>query len=400
MSEIQPHVQALAGGIGPRGTGTPGEAAAADYVAAQLENLGLPLERHTFRSVASQNAFPLAANAVVFWAFAIYPLGFGLAPWISALLALAAAPLLLQAILYSDSLLRPLLPQVTSRNVVTRIEPQSAQQRRVVILAHIDTNRCRLAWQSGMVRSIQPLTALTLGMLTAVGVLYLLGALLGRPAWVWWVSLLPVGYSIGTAITLWRDDQTPFSPGAHDNAASVAVALEVAARLAAQALDNTQVWLAFTGAEETDHAGLKTLLRQHKDLMKDADFIDLEGVGSGDLVYLTRQGVILPYFPDLHLQKLAKSVASRRPELGVLAGEMVMEDECRTLSSGGYRAICIAGCDPATGSLAHWHRASDTPDTVSEETMQRAAEFVMAMLAEIDRIEQEIELPELAVPGK
>ena len=39
------HVRKLAGEIGPRGTGTPGEAAAADFVAGRISALGLPVER-------------------------------------------------------------------------------------------------------------------------------------------------------------------------------------------------------------------------------------------------------------------------------------------------------------------------------------------------------------------
>lgn len=50
-------VHALAGDIGPRGTGTTGE-----YVAGQLVSMGLPVDRHSFRAVASQNAFPLAID--------------------------------------------------------------------------------------------------------------------------------------------------------------------------------------------------------------------------------------------------------------------------------------------------------------------------------------------------
>lgn len=382
MSAMLAHVQALAGEIGPRGTGAPGEAAAAEYVASRLAELGLPLERQAFRAVASQNAFPMAVNGVALLAFGLYPLGGKIIPWVAAALALATAPMLAQAILHSDSLLRPFLPQVTSRSVITHIEPQEAPQRRVVLLAHLDTNRCRLAWQSSTVRHIQPLTWLTLSILAALGVLYLLGALLGGVMWAWWLSLLPIAYVLGTVVTLWRDDRTPFSPGAHDNAASVAVALEIAGRLAARPLQHTQVWLAFTGAEETDHAGLKTLLRQHPALLKEADFIDLEGVGSGELVYLTRQGVCFPYRPDPGLQAIAEQVALSQPELAVHAGQMIMEDEVRTLHSRGCRAICIAGRDPATGALPHWHRSSDTPETISERTMERAARFVLGMLGE------------------
>jgi len=58
MSSLLEDVRVLAGEIGARGTGTDGEAAAADYVARRLSDLGLPAEQHAFRAVGSQNSFP------------------------------------------------------------------------------------------------------------------------------------------------------------------------------------------------------------------------------------------------------------------------------------------------------------------------------------------------------
>jgi acetylornithine deacetylase/succinyl-diaminopimelate desuccinylase-like protein len=385
------HAQALAGEIGPRGTGTPGEEAAAAYVAERLSALGLPVERQSFRAVASQNAFPLAISLLTLLAVAIYPWGGTLGRWVAAALAMSTAPLLWHTIRTSNNPLRPFLPKVTSRNVLTRIEPQGELLERVVILAHLDTNRCRLAWQSSVARALEPLTYLTLAMLASLGALYLVGALLAGSqrvafggGWLWVVSLIPAAYVVGMIITLLKDDRTAFSPGAHDNAASVAVALELGARLVARPLERTQVWLVFTGAEETDHAGLYTLLRCYGAALRQAAFIGLEGLGSGELVYLSRQGLCAHYRPDAGLHALAAGVAARLPELGARAAQMTMEDEVGTLRRAGYRAIGIAGRDPATGTLPHWHRPDDTVDTLSVQFMHRAASFITALLEQLD----------------
>jgi hypothetical protein len=384
VNPLSSDVQVLAGEIGPRGTGTPGEEAAAAFVAERISTLGLPLEQHTFRAVASQNAFALAIDLVALLAAAVYSFGGTAGHWIGAGLALTTAPSLWQTIRTSNNPLRPFLPQVTSRNVVARIEPRRETRQRAVLLAHLDTNRCRIAWQSAAVRFLEPLTYLTLAMLASLGLLYLAGALLGGPPWVPWVSLLPVGYVVGTVITLWKDDRTPYSPGAHDNAASVAVALEVGTCLAARPLNHTQVWLAFTGAEETDHAGLYALLRRHDSALRQAVFIGLEGLGSGDLVYLTRQGVCAHYTPDADLLALAADLAARRPEFGLQAAQMIGEDEVGTLRRFGYRAICLAGRDPVSGTLPQWHRPDDTAETISNDFMARATDLVMALLDALD----------------
>lgn len=377
-------VHTLAGEIGRRGTGTPGEQAAARYVGVRLSDLGLPVETRSFRAITSQNAYPLAIDTVVLLALVIYAVGGGVGRWIGAALALSAAPLLWRSIRMSTMPLRPLLPQATSCSVLARVEPFEALRARAVLLAHLDTNKCRIAWQSSSVRSVEPLTFLTLAMLALPGLLYLTGALLGGLPILWWISLLPAAYAVGMVVTLIQDDRAPYSFGAHDNAASVSVGLEVAARLAAAPLAHTQVWLAFTGAEETDHAGLYDLLRDHGALLREATFIGLEGLGSGELVYLTRQGVCDHYRPDAGLLAIARDVAAQHPELGARGAQMTGEDEVGTLRRKGYRAICIAGRDPLTGVLPHWHRADDTADTVAPEFMGRAADYVMAMLRVLD----------------
>lgn len=63
---------------------------------------------------------------------------------------------------------------------------------------------------------------------------------------------------------------------------------------------------------------------------------------------------------------------------------MIGEDEVGTLRRSGYRAICLAGRDPQTGTLPRWHRPDDTADTVSVDFMARAAGLTMAILEALD----------------
>lgn len=387
MSAMLGHVQHLAGAIGPRGTGTPGEAAAADYVVGCLADLGLPVERQVFRAVTSQNAYAVAIDLVMLLAVAIYPLGGSFARWLAAGLGFAAPLLLWQTIRTSTNPLRFLMPQVNSRSVIGRVPPAADIRRRVVLLAHLDTNRCRLAWQSSMARKLEAFTWLTLGMLSLPGLLYLAGAILGGPGWLWLISLLPAAYISATLAFLWKDERTPFSPGAHDNAASVAVALEAGRLLAAAPLANTEVWLAFTGAEETDHAGLYTLLKTYAGQLRRAAFIGLEGVGGGEIVYLTRQGLCNHYRPHPRLLALAEQTAAGHPIFQVKPGVMTIEDEVGTLRRLGYCAIGIAGRDARTGALPYWHRPDDTPDKILPQAMERAAGFLLALLRELDKEE-------------
>ncbi len=391
MNDLLADVHALAVSIGPRGTGTTAERAAADFVADRLAALGLSAWRSEFRATASQNAFPLASAALALFAVAVYPLAGRFGRATAAGLALPAGPLLWRAIRLSTNALSPLLAHVRSGNVVARAPSRRPPRRRVVLLAHLDTNRARLAWRSGAVRRLEPLTWLTLSVFALLGLLYAAAAVQGssprgtrRARRLRIASFAPAAYIAATVVTLFRDERTPFSPGAHDNAASVAVALETARGLALHPLDETEVWLAFTGAEETDHAGLYDVLKADREAMCRAVFIGLEGLGSGDLVYLTRQGLCDHVRPDAGLLAVVEAVAARRPDLQAGPAEMTEEDEVTTLRRRGFRAICLAGRDPATGTLPHWHTLDDTAASVSAEFLRRSADFVRAVLDELD----------------
>ena len=72
LSNLLADVHFLADRIGPRGTGTQGESAAAAYVSGRLSELGLSVERQDFRAVASQNAFPMGIKSVALLAVALY----------------------------------------------------------------------------------------------------------------------------------------------------------------------------------------------------------------------------------------------------------------------------------------------------------------------------------------
>lgn len=384
-SKLAGHLHKLAADIGPRGTGTPAEAQAASYVGEFLIGLDLPVEVHRFEAVSSQNMFPIAINLIAMLAIVLFPLGGAVSRWAAALLAISSAPLLYLTIRNATNPLAYFLPKVTSQNVEATISPRGEIHHRVVILAHLDTNRCRLAWQSKAVQYIQPLTFLTLSMLALLGIIYSLGALLETLTWFWWISWLPGVYILGTLVTLWRDEQTPFSPGANDNAASVAVSLVLADHLSNHPLDHTEVWFVFDGAEETDHRGLYDFLMRQGKYLREASFIGLEGIGGGELVYLTRQGVLFPYHPSPELLVIARKVSDSNPDLNFGPAQMTMEDDVRTLRERGYHAICIAGRDPQTGALPYWHRPDDTADKVEPEVMQQAAQILYAILGQIDQ---------------
>jgi len=377
------HIKFLAQDIGPRGTGTSSEVKAADYVSDRLKEWDIIHERLTCCTILSMNHYPLSINSMGLLALLLFPLN-GVWCWIAAFLALLVAPFMALTIRTSANPLRLLLPKVSSPTILGRIEPWGMPKHQVVLLSHLDTNRCRLTWKPEVLHRLEPLTYLTLGMQSLFGFLLLLGVINGHGLTFWFLALIPGVYMFAMIVTLVLDDQTPYSPGANDNASSVGVVLNLAERLAKQPLTSTRVWVAFTGAEETDHYGLRSILNAYPQEMRDSLFIDHEGVGGGEIIYITRHGIGLHYFPDQQLLEIAGKVAAENSDLHVRGKKMTVSEEVSTLTHLRYRAICIAGHDPQTGGLAHWHQANDTVVNIDSASLKKARDFTLAMLKEID----------------
>ncbi len=294
----------------PRPTGSELERRAAEYVKGVLEGLGFTPLMEDFAAVADMNWFPISAGLVAFFGGVLgifFPLG-------GFLLSLWTPFLLWYALTRADSPLRFLLPRVRSVNVLAAISPRGNVRRRVAILAHLDTNRVRLAWAAGNARGIKWGTVGTLVAYLIIPLL-LLSALVTRSRWPAFGGLLPALYGLSTVSFLLWELRNPYSPGAIDNASSVAVALGLAEELVRDSPEGTEVWLCFTGAEEVDHRGAKELLRRHPELAG-ADFLVLEGVGAGELTLVTEEGILFRYRPDPELFKRADSVVREHPELG------------------------------------------------------------------------------------
>ena len=383
---IEAHVRFLASDIGPRGTGTIGEKRAADYVSECLNQWGIPHERLTCRTIISMNHYPLIIDAMGLLAIILYPLDGSFTRWLAALLALLVAPFMALTIRTSVNPLRVFLPKVTSPSVLGKIEPVGKVDLQVVLLSHLDSNKCRLAWKPERLGSLEPLTYVTLLVQALFGVLYLAGAITGQRWSIWALSLLPGAYMLAIVIILVLDDRAPYSPGANDNASSVGVVLDIAQELSQQPLANTRVWLAFTGAEETDHFGLRSVLERHPQEMRPALFIDLEGVGAGDLVNVTRHGIGLHYSPDPELLEMAKKISLEHPKWEIRGEKMTMSEEVSTLTHLGYRAVCICGYDRQTHALPQWHQPGDTCENLDANSLLKARDFTRALLQAIDQL--------------
>jgi hypothetical protein len=385
MSAID-HVRHLAEGIGPRGSTTLDEAAAADYVFGALERIGLRPVKEPFRSARSAWA-PYS----LFWGLAICGgLAFMFGGRVGAIAGLSLSVIALGSVLlemlFRPNPLRWILPTGGSQNVWARLEPSGGVRSTAVVVAHLDTHRTPLVFSSdAWVRLFEKLVPIGLGCTIVLIVLFALGIPYGWPA-LRFAALAPMLMTAGMLIVTLQGDFTPHTAGANDNASGVGVALALAERLAEEPLSHTSVWILLTGCEEVGCYGADAFLRTHRGMLGDAAWLSIDTVGGKDArpVHLTKERFLATTRSNRMLIGLAEGVGARHPELEVRPIEMAgAYTEGAIGAKHGLRVLTFES-QTRNGTLPEWHRPTDTIENLSEEAVRATEAFVWETLQALD----------------
>lgn len=375
--QLMATVRALADDIGPRPAGHPAEEQARAYLQEQLHAAGInQTERIAFATPDSWSCGTIA------------PLALSLAGNLVARLnsiAGGAVSLLgayefwkMMSARHSEQWLLPLYPQHPGGTLLAKIPPSGEVKQRVVLIGHTDSNKHRPSFAPSMRQFLVAVPTSLLVAAAANGIAALFNWKRPRD--------LTALYIVGMTAMLLADDVDEYIDGANDNASAVACTLGMGQHAAANPLQHTEIWLAFTGSEEVGLMGLDALLDAHNDALRDAWFIDFEMVGAGNIHYVTHHSsftAFTGYTPDAESVAVAEAAARKHPELGVTGRDAVINEEVATLRRRGYRGICLVGLDN-DGWLVNWHRHTDTSANIQPEALQTAAHFAWAMIEEID----------------
>ncbi len=377
---LMPHVRALAEEIGPRPAGHPAEMRARQYVRQALHKSGYTeVENLTFLAPDTwgyATGLPLALT-----------LGSNLLPdrLLGGLTALAGGYFLWGATRIRRQPLTVLAPRRTSATLIVRMPPRSDRRQRLVLLGHVDANKDRLSFTPELKKTLLGLTTAMLGAAASNGIAQIAEAL-GAGEGARRMRKGSAAFLAASLLLTMLDERGDYVHGANDNATAVACLLGLADQLRSTPLDHTEIWLAFTGAEEVGCMGAHALLDAYGDELRDAWFLDLEMVGTEEIAYVTRHSgfsLLSTYRPDAASLAWAEETARRHPELGVTGREMVIGEEVGTLRGRDYRGICLAGVGE-DGWLAQWHQASDNVDNVVPAGLEKAARFAWAMMETLD----------------
>ena len=384
-ARLMHHVRALADEIGPRPAGHPEEAQAHAYVREQLQTFGYDeIETLPF---PTPDTWGYALIYPVLLVLASNGLGRrkGVGRLLGGLLALTGAYFFWKATGSGRHPLTKLAPRRPSATMIARVPPAGEKQRTVVLLAHVDSNKHRPTFSPGTKMGLLGFTTAGIGAAAGNGVAQWIEGLSGSEGARRFRQSSTLALLGGLAALL-ADERGSYVDGANDNASAVACALGLAERLKAAPLGRTEVWLAFTGAEEVGCLGAHALLDAHGETLRDAWFLDFEMVGTEDVAYVTRHSgfsLLNTYRPDPDSLAWAAATARRHPELDVSGRTMVIGEEIGALRSRGYRGLCLAGFGE-DGWLANWHQTSDDTAHLVPAGLEKAAQFAWRMLQTLD----------------
>src|SRR3954464_8516301 len=180
-------------------------------------------------------------------------------------------------------------------------------------------------------------------------------------------------------------------PGANDNASGVATALSLAEELDAEAPENLDVWLLFTGGEECQMEGMRSFIRSHRKSIdrENTYFVVLDAVGSGTVRYETGEGLAVTYDMDKRLVQLCNAVATADRENGDRFGAKPLRQAFATdalpARLAKLRATAITCLNDGSLLPANYHRPEDVPKRIDRRALDRSHDFILELVRARDR---------------
>ena len=379
------HIHALAVEIGPRGSTTPEERQAAEYVSDQFKGMGLVPVWQDFESAKSIFLPHIIGSFLMIIAFILYPLGGKITATIAAIISILVIVSELQELGFQNNLIRMVIPKGKSQNVHAVIAPSGEHKHDLILVGHLDTQRTPLFFRTHKyVKIYDKFTTIIFITYLVQTILYSLSVFLPWE-WVWYASI-PAAMCAVLMISFFIEAEfSPFTAGANDNASAAGMVLTLAQEFNKNPLQHTRVFAVCTGCEETQHYGMIAWYKDHLKYLKNPKAIVFELLGVAGPGYLTQEGIIVPFHADQQLLDMVEQLSSEHPEwdaypVKISGGNSEMADAIRNK----IPAISFFGLTK-DGVAPYWHQSEDTYDKMNPQVMEKVWSMLNSLAAKIDQ---------------
>jgi hypothetical protein len=379
MSKAMEHIRYLVDVVGYRDSTSEAERWASKYIKSVMDKAGIESQVEDF---SSPRTFGYAYMVIL----AVSILG-GLLACSHGFIAFLITALAAVA-LYMENTCRgwiaTILPRESSQNVVGRIPAQGEARRKVVLSAHYDTARSGLLFHPRFVGHFRTITMLTMLSVLALPILIVLGGMFWSGLFCLLRGLAVLWLAVSWCLLLHREVYGLNLYGANDNGSGTGVVLSLAETLAGKPLQDTEVWIAATGAEEAGLVGMTAFLKRHGTELQDALIINLDHVGLGQIKYITGEGMLKAVPSDPELLMLSAEVVRENPDLSPVPHEhRTCHSDAYAALVKGYRAMSIMAMDE-DGVVPNWHWETDKIENLEEKNLEDVERFVSILLNKID----------------
>lgn len=376
-----PHVRALAEGIGPRPPGSPAEAEAATYLSSALGAYGLPAVRLPVPAPRmgglQEIAFAFASLLALLVAVLVPPLG---------LILFVGLIGLMIADLYGHIRIGNWLPSSQSVNVLSIVPPAESEVRRLIVTATLDTGAVgylsrrhwgfAYAWMH-IVILVSQILAVLLCVADLVRGDNSLAPLYALPGVVLVVTLALLGE---------REQSGKRSPGAITNASGIAAMIELAGKTIQRPPRWIEVWFLGVGASTTNNAGLSEFLRKNTFDPDITYFVHLQSPGGGTPVIPKMSGAGLRSATAAPLLTwVFESVRGDLVDTEIrTVDRLPVTTQSYTTQLAGYQSVVIAGLD-SNNRIPLLDDAEDLPYQLHETSVDDTVRFLTAAIEALDR---------------
>jgi hypothetical protein len=372
--------------FGPRASGSSAENRAQEYMRDLLEKESageVRLEKFRLAPKAFAS-FQRVAGILGMLAIGCY---WFLPPLALALSLLAVMTVVFEFVLYWR-FLDAVFPKGESANVLTVIPPAGEAKRRLILCGHMDSAYA-FRYNELCPKLLVPLGAFIIAGLLLTALVQAVAVIAG------WTPLEGFGLYAGIAQLLLLpaallgalfNNLNIVAPGANDNLTGAYLAAGVGRLMkkAGKTLDNTELVLMISGAEEAGLRGAKVFAEKHSDWLREKETVFLALDTLRDLehmhVYSRDMNALVK-----HDRRVCKMLRQAGEDCGLDLGEAAItigSSDATAFTQAGIPAAALAAMDPAP---AHWyHTSRDDCDLLSPECIARALDVTLAFIERYD----------------